>query len=137
MTSLILQTAARFLMPLLLLFSIFLLLRGHNNPGGGFVGGLMAAAAFALHALAFDAESARRLLWIEPRQLIAAGLLLAFGSGLFSVFRQQPFMTAQWRYVTLPAAGPVDLSTVLMFDAGVYLVVVGVTLMIILSLAEE
>ncbi len=97
----------------------------------------MSAAAFALYALAFDAESARRLLWVEPRQLIAAGLLLAFGSGLVSVFRQQPFMTAQWRHVNLPGAGPMDLSTVLMFDAGVYLVVVGVTLMIILSLAEE
>ena len=137
MSSLILQTAAKFLLPLLLLFSVFLLLRGHNSPGGGFVGGLMCAAAFALYALAFDAERARRLLRVEPRNLIALGLLLAFGSGLVALLRFQPFMTAQWKYVRLPAAGSVDLSTVLFFDVGVYLVVVGVTLMIILSLAEE
>jgi multicomponent Na+:H+ antiporter subunit B len=56
MTSLILKTTARFLMPFLLLFSVFLFLRGHNEPGGGFTGGLVAAAAFALYSIAFGAE---------------------------------------------------------------------------------
>jgi multicomponent Na+:H+ antiporter subunit B len=135
--SLILQTATRFLLPLLLLFSFFLLLRGHNSPGGGFVGGLVSAAAFALYALAFDVATARRLLRIDPRQLIAVGLLVALASGVVAWLARKPFMTGQWGYVTLPGAGPVHLGTPLFFDIGVYLVVVGVTLTIILSLAEE
>ncbi|HMN02746.1 MAG TPA: MnhB domain-containing protein, partial [Geobacter anodireducens] len=66
MQSLFLATAVRLLLPLLLLFSLFLLLRGHNEPGGGFVGGLVAAAAFALHALAHGVAAARRVLRVEP-----------------------------------------------------------------------
>lgn len=135
--SLILQTATRFLLPLLLLFSFFLLLRGHNSPGGGFVGGLVAAAAFALYALAFDVTAARQLLRIDPRQLIAIGLLVALGSGVVAWLARQPFMTGQWFSLTLPGVGPVHLGTPLFFDMGVYLVVVGVTLTIILALAEE
>ncbi len=135
--SLILRTATRFLLPLLLLFSLFLLLRGHNSPGGGFVGGLVAAAAFALYALAFDVATARQLLRIDPRQLIAVGLLVALGSGLVAWLARKPFMTGQWGSITLPGIGPVHLGTPLFFDVGVYLVVVGVTLTIILSLAEE
>lgn len=137
MTSLILQTAARFLLPLLVLFSVFLLLRGHNSAGGGFVGGLISSAAFALYALAFDAEAARRQLLLKPRHLVAGGLGLALSSGLVSLFVGQPFMTSQWRHFEVPALGPIDVSTPLFFDIGVYLVVVGVTLMIIFSLAEE
>jgi multicomponent Na+:H+ antiporter subunit B len=68
MTSLILSTAARYLLPLLLLFSLFILVRGHNEPGGGFIGGLIGAAAFALNAIAFDARSTRRTLRIDPRR---------------------------------------------------------------------
>lgn len=135
--SLILRTATRFLLPLLLLFSLFLLLRGHNSPGGGFVGGLVAAAAFALYALAFDVAAARQLLRIDPRQLIAVGLLVALASGMVAWLAREPFMTARWGDITLPGIGPVPLGTPLIFDLGVYLVVVGVMLTIILSLAEE
>jgi multicomponent Na+:H+ antiporter subunit B len=74
MTSLILSTAARYLLPLLLLFSLFILVRGHNEPGGGFIGGLIAAAAFALNAIAFDAGTTRRTLRLDPRMLIPIGL---------------------------------------------------------------
>ena len=62
-------------MPLLLLFSVFLLLRGHNEPGGGFVGGLVAAAAFALYVIAFGVERARQALLVKPLTLLGAGLL--------------------------------------------------------------
>ena len=67
MNSLLLRTAARFLVTLLLLFSIFLLLRGHNEPGGGFVGGLVAAGAFALYGLASNVVEARRALRVDTR----------------------------------------------------------------------
>lgn len=137
MNSLILRTATRFLLTLLLLFSVFLLLRGHNEPGGGFVGGLVAAAAFALYAIAYDATAARRALRFDPRSLIAVGLLVAIGSGLVGVVVGEPFMTGQWGYLELPGLPAVDIGTPLIFDIGVYLVVIGVTLTMILALAEE
>ena len=81
-TSPIFRTAARLLMPLLLLFAVFLLLRGHNEPGGGFVGGLVAAAAFALYAIAFGVQRARQALLVNPLTLLGTGLLIALASGL-------------------------------------------------------
>jgi multicomponent Na+:H+ antiporter subunit B len=135
MKSLILSTATRYLLPLLLLFSIFLLLRGHNEPGGGFVGGLVAAAAFALYAIAYDVPQARRALGIDPRTLMAVGLLAAAGSGGLSLVAGKPFMTGLWSAQEVPVLGKV--GTPLLFDSGVYLVVIGVVLMIIFTLAEE
>jgi multicomponent Na+:H+ antiporter subunit B len=137
MISLILRTATRYLITLLLLFSIFLLLSGHNAPGGGFVGGLVAAAAFILYSIAYDVAAARRTLRVEPRQLIGGGLLAAGGSGVFSLLKGQPYLTGHWAALAPPATGTLTLGTPLLFDAGVYLVVVGVTLLIIFSLAEE
>lgn len=135
MNSLVLRTATRYLLPLLLLFSIFVLLRGHNEPGGGFVGGLVAASAFALYAIAFEVEHARQLLPISPRRLIGLGLLIAVLSGLIGVLLGDPFMTAQWDNRPLPVVG--KLGTPLLFDIGVYLTVIGVVLTIIFALAEE
>ena len=80
MTSSILQTSARLLMPLLLLFALFLLLRGHNQPGGGFVGGLVVAASFVLYSIAFGVGAARRALLVRPSRLLGIGLLVAFVS---------------------------------------------------------
>lgn len=137
MISLILRTATRFLMTILLLFSIFLLLRGHDEPGGGFVGGLVAAVAFILYAIAYDVASARRLLRVDPHALIGGGLLAAAGSGLVGLAAGRPFLTGMWMEWQLPEAGPLAVGTVLAFDIGVYLVVVGATLMIVLSLLEE
>ena len=116
---------------LLLLFAIFLLFRGHNEPGGGFVGGLVAAAAFSLYAIAFGVRQARRALLLRPLTLIGSGLLIALISGLPAVVRGQPFLTAQW------ILGPVAIGTPALFDTGVFLVVMGVVLMMIFNLAEE
>ncbi len=136
MSSLILRTATRSLVALLLLFSIFLLLRGHNEPGGGFIGGLVAAAAFALYAIAYDPASARRMLQVDPHALIGAGLLLAAGSGAWPLLLGQPYLTGGWASLDLPGIGTVDLGTSILFDSGVFLVVLGMTLMVILTLAE-
>lgn len=135
MGSLVLSTATRYLLPLLLLFSIFLLLRGHNEPGGGFVGGLVAAAAFALYAIAHDVTRAQGMLRVEPRTLIAVGLLIALASGSLAWLVGQPFMTGLWSAREIPVLG--KAGTPLLFDIGVYLVVIGVTLTIIFALAEE
>jgi multicomponent Na+:H+ antiporter subunit B len=137
MTSLILSTATRVLLPLVLLFSLLVMLRGHNEPGGGFVGGLIAAAAFALNAVAFDVRRTRRILRADPRMLIAVGLVAAAASGALALFVGKPFMTGIWMTLNIPRLQESHLSTPLLFDAGVYLVVLGVTLMIIFSLAEE
>ena len=135
MTSSILQTAARLLMPLLLLFAVFLLLRGHNQPGGGFVGGLVVAASFVLYSIAFGVDAARRALLVQPSTLLGVGLLVAFVSGLPGVAKGQPFMTSVW--TTLAAGSTVlDVGTPLMFDIGVFLAVIGVVLTIVLTLAD-
>lgn len=137
MTSLILSTAARYLFPLQLLFSIFVLLRGHNEPGGGFIGGLVAAAAFALNAIAFDASTTRRTLRLDPRTLIPIGLIAAMGSGIIPLVSGQSFMTGKWFTVYVPGLEELEIGTPLLFDCGVYLLVLGVTLTMILTLAEE
>ena len=135
-SSLILRTATRYLFPLILLFALFALFRGHNEPGGGFVGGLLAASAFILQIFAFGINRARISLGFEPISIIGTGLALAVGSALISpILTGSPFMTAVWGEIEIPSVG--KLSTPLMFDAGVMLVVVGVVLLIIFTLAQE
>lgn len=135
MTSTILRTATRLLMPLLLLFAVFLLLRGHNQPGGGFVGGLVVAASFVLYSIAFGVDAGRRALLVSPATLLGAGLLVALISGLPAVIAGRPFLTALWTEVRL---GPntVAVGTPLLFDVGVFLAVIGVVLTIVFTLAE-
>jgi multicomponent Na+:H+ antiporter subunit B len=136
MNSVILTTATRYLMPMLLLLSAFLLFRGHNLPGGGFIGGLVAAATFVLHSFAFGVAETRKLLRINPLILIGLGLLTALGSGLIGFFKANPFMTGQWGTLFIGHAEGLHIGTPVIFDIGVYLVVVGATLTIILALAE-
>lgn len=135
--SLILHTAIRFLMPLLLLFSLFLLVRGHNYPGGGFSGGLVAAAAWSLYAVAHDATTARKAFRIDPRYLIGVGMIVTLTSGAAGLVRGEPFLSAQWAFLPLGGLGNVAIGTPLLFDAGVYVAVVGVTLTIVFALEEE
>jgi multicomponent Na+:H+ antiporter subunit B len=137
MISLILQTISRYHLPLLLLFSFFLLLRGHNEPGGGFIGGLVASTGWALYAIAFHANEARRVLRVDPHGLIALGLALALGSSALGLIGDYPFLTATWLVTELPGVGVVHLGTPLLFDVGVYILVIGATLTMILAMAEE
>ena len=135
MTSSILQTAVRLLMPLLLLFAVFLLMRGHNQPGGGFVAGLVVAASFILYSIAFGVAAARRALLIGPSTLLGVGLLVAFGSGLPGLVFGKAFMTAIWITITTSST-PLQVGTPLVFDIGVFLAVIGVVLTIVFTLAE-
>ncbi|MCX7610568.1 MAG: Na+/H+ antiporter subunit B [Ignavibacterium sp.] len=135
MFSVILSTASKYLLPLLLIFSFFLLLRGHNEPGGGFVGGLVAAAAYALYFIGNGVGEAEKLLKVEPIKLIAVGLLIALLSTIPSLFVGKDFMTGIWLKNNFPVVGKV--GTPFIFDVGVYLLVLGISLKIIFSLAEE
>jgi multicomponent Na+:H+ antiporter subunit B len=135
--SVIVRTVTRGLLPALLLYSFFLLTAGHNAPGGGFVGGLVAASAFALYSLAYGVETAREALRIDSRTLIGLGLTVAIGSGIVPLVQGLPFMTGLWTEITLPVFGTLALGTPVFFDVGVYLLVLGVTLTILLPLREE
>jgi multicomponent Na+:H+ antiporter subunit B len=130
-----LQTATRLLMPLLLLFAVFLLLRGHNQPGGGFVAGLVVSASYVLYAIAFGVEAARRALLVPPARLLGLGLLVALVSGLPGVVSGRPFMSSVWTMVPMGSAS-IDIGTPLLFDVGVFLAVVGVVSTIVFTLAE-
>ena len=140
MNSLILTSATRIVAALMLVLSVFLLLRGHNEPGGGFIGGLVGATAFALYAIGHGVAEARRALRVQPMVLAALGLLAALGAGLAAYgFGDQPF-TGQWLFIKLDPEAEgygLPLSSVLVFDIGVYLVVLGTLLAILFALEEE
>ncbi|KQZ63143.1 cation:proton antiporter [Rhizobium sp. Root149] len=136
MNTLIFRTVAPFLTALMIVFSIFVLLRGHNEPGGGFIGGLIAASAFAIYGIAYGVAAVRRALWFHPLSIAGAGLMLAVVSGLISAFAGVPFMTGLWIYPHLFGV-EVPLATVMSFDIGVYLVVVGSITSIALALEEK
>ena len=136
MSTIIFRTFAPFLTALMVLFSIFVLLRGHNEPGGGFIGGLIAASAFAIYGIAAGVSPVRRAIWFHPMAIAAFGLFLACLAGIVSIFAAVPFMTGLWIYPVLFGV-EVPLSTVLFFDIGVYLVVVGSITSIALALEER
>ncbi|RRO19643.1 Na+/H+ antiporter subunit B [Flavobacteriaceae bacterium 14752] len=136
MKTLILKTASDILLPVLLLFSVFILLRGHYLPGGGFVGGLIAAIAFVLDAFANGLKNTRKIIKIHPGFLMPLGLLISFSSAVAPVFFYDlPFMTGLWASGHIPVIGKV--GSALFFDTGVYFVVVGVSLTIIFTISEN
>ena len=135
--SLILRVAARLLMPLLLLFSLFMLLRGHNLPGGGFVGGLVAASAFVLYVLTAGVDESRRVLRVSPHTLLGVGLACAYGTGLLSLALGKPFLTSLWVDLHLPLLGHLHLGSTLLFDIGVMLVVIGTVLLMVFSVEDR
>ena len=136
MNSVILRTATNYILPLLIMFSVFILLRGHYLPGGGFVGGLIASVAFVLYMFAHGLDKTRKLIVVHPGYLLPIGLSIALLSGFAPVFiTGQPFMTGVWLDYPLPVIG--SIGSALFFDLGVYLVVFGVSLTIIITISEE
>ena len=180
MRTIILSTAIRLLTPVFLIFSVYILFRGHNHPGGGFIGGLIGSIAFVFHVLAHGANATARVffsltLFHHPRQeghsrtryflqimnanlrgrrkgykenhwnhvfvrvrpvyLIGLGLLLAVSSGIIGLLAGQAFMSGLWLDMHLPVIG--SLGTPLMFDAGVYLLVMGMVLKMIFTMSKE
>lgn len=132
----VLRTAARAVLPLLIVFAFFLFLRGHDQPGGGFVAGLVAAAGVALYAMAYDARTARRLLRVPSRSLMASGLMVALLAAAFGTWAA-PILTGQWTVLALPGGSDLKVGTPLFFDFGVFLVVLGVASALATALLEE
>jgi multicomponent Na+:H+ antiporter subunit B len=136
MKSVVVRTMARSMTPVLLQLSLVLLVRGHNAPGGGFVGGLMTSAALILYLIAYDVQTVRRLVRVSPMRLMALGLTVTLGTAAAPLALGKPFLRAAWTELPLPWGGTLALGTPMLFDVGVYLVVVGAALGFILALAE-
>lgn len=137
--SLILSVAARFLTPLILAFSVFVLLRGHDEPGGGFVGGLLAAVAFCLQATSDGVAQVRRALILPPESIAMAGVGLALIAGLWGLAAAGSLFAGIWPFLTVTGAekqGSV-IGSALLFDTGVYLVVVGAVTAMVFALEDD
>ena len=180
MKTVILATAIRVLIPIFIIFSVYTMFRGHNHPGGGFIGGLIGAIAFVFHTMthgpqhtvdtflklilsgyprqpnqsrslyvmrmmrvnvwrrrkmARHPEIKHHMFRIEPIYIIATGLLFAATSGVFGLIAGQPFMQAYWTDYYIPVLG--KPGTPILFDFGVYLLVIGVVLKITFVMSEE
>ncbi|TPE45973.1 MnhB domain-containing protein [Pontibacter mangrovi] len=180
MRTLIFATTIRYLTPLFLIFSVYILFRGHNHPGGGFIGGLIGSIAFVFHVLAHGPErtagtyfqltfyhqsrqehySLPRHMWqllqantwnrvkqgspspwryymlrVRPAYMMATGLLVAATSGFAGLLAGLPYMTGFWLPFKLPLVG--GLGTPLLFDTGVYLLVLGMILKMVFTMSKE
>lgn len=180
MRTLIFATAIRYLTPVFLLFSVYILFRGHNHPGGGFIAGLIGSIAFVFHVLAHGTErtantyfrlrvyhperrtgsSASRYVWrlvganiwerqgesvgkswryfifrVRPAYMMAFGLFLAATSGTVGLFQGKPYMSAWWMRGDIPIIG--TIGTPIVFDSGVYLLVMGMILKMVFTMSKE
>lgn len=135
--SLILRVSAPLLLWVPLALSAYLLVRGHDAPGGGFVGGLVAAAGLVFYAISRGQAAALRVMRASPAAWCGLGLLLAAASGLPSLFDASAgYLTHLWWFPDIPVKLP--LNTAFVFDVGVFLVVVGtITAMVFALVAEE
>jgi multicomponent K+:H+ antiporter subunit A len=128
---LMLRVLSRPLLPLALLVSVYLFLRGHNAPGGGFIAGLVTGTAIILQYVAYGSDWARERMPWSYSKVIAAGLLVATAAGVASWAFGAPFLTSTFGYVTWPVVGQFELASAMVFDLGIYLAVVGVVMVII------
>lgn len=133
----IIQTATKVVFFIIFLFAIHIFFAGHYTPGGGFVGGLLSASAIVLLLLAFDIQTIKKALPFNYTVIIAIGLILALGTASASILFDVPFFTHAYDYFDLPLFGKTSLHSAMLFDLGVYLVVVGATMNIIFSIGSD
>lgn len=128
---------ARVMLPVLIVFSLMLMLRGHNEAGGGFVGGLVASSGVILMTLAYGPDEVRQRLKIDFLRLMFFGLLIVLFAGLLGLIIDGTFLQAEWWKPVIQGIGRLELGTPLLFDIGVYIIVLSVTSSIVMSMAEE
>ncbi|MER2090380.1 Na(+)/H(+) antiporter subunit B [Sporosarcina sp. JAI121] len=133
----ILQTTTKLVFFIIFLFSIHIFFAGHYTPGGGFVGGLLTTGAIVLLLLAFDLKTVQKALPFNFTIVTGIGLLLALGTAAGSIFFNVPFFTHAFDDFTLPLFGTTSLHTAMIFDAGVYLVVVGAAVTMIQTIGGD
>ncbi|MFC0268719.1 monovalent cation/H+ antiporter subunit A [Kushneria aurantia] len=132
----LLMVVAQTLLPLALLVSFFIFLRGHNYPGGGFIAGLITAVALILLYMSRGVEWAQQRLTFQFQPIAIAGVALSTLTGLGSMLFGYPFLTSTFGHFHLPLIGDIELASALVFDGGIYLAVVGATLMILANLGK-
>jgi multicomponent K+:H+ antiporter subunit A len=132
----IMQALTRLLFPLMIMVAVFIFIRGHNLPGGGFIAGLIAAVALIIQYLANGISWTAQRLRIDMHWIIGIGLLIATFTGLVSMLLGYPFMTTTYTYLTWPIVGKFEVASAFVFDLGVFLVVVGATVMILVQLGR-
>lgn len=135
--NIILETAIKLLLFFIVLFSVYIFTAGHYYPGGGFIGGLMTAGAIILLLITYDIKTVQQILPVNYRIITAIGLLFSIGTSAGAIFFGVPFLTHAFTHVDLPVLGDLSLHTATLFDLGVYFVVVGVTMTIILTIGED
>lgn len=137
MNSVILRTAMRLILPLTLLFAAYMAMKGHNAPGGGFIGGLVAAVSLALYRMSNGAEALRSLMPMHPRVLIASGLTLATLTSVIPLLLGWPLLTSYNTEVHIGFGQSFHFASAVFFDTGVLLVVIGVAVGMITRFSEE
>jgi len=137
MRTLIFRTASSLLVPLSLIFAVFIFFKGHQTPGGGFVAGLVASVALIVYRMSYGRERAIRLLPMKERTLIALGLTFALGTGALALLSGLPFLTSNNGYLPLPGGEPYHWATVMFFDIGVFLTVTGTVVGMINALGDQ
>ncbi|MFT8322106.1 MAG: Na(+)/H(+) antiporter subunit B [Bacillus sp. (in: firmicutes)] len=133
----ILQTTTKIVLFIILIFSVFIFFTGHYTPGGGFIGGLLTSGAIVLLLLAFDLKTVKEILPFNYIYMIAIGLLFSIGTGAWSLLFNVPFLTHAYTHIEIPIIGDLSLHTATIFDLGVFLVVVGVTMTIIQTIGGD
>ncbi|MFP4486042.1 MAG: monovalent cation/H+ antiporter subunit A [Campylobacterales bacterium] len=133
---LMMQTLTRLIFPLMLMVSVYIFFRGHNLPGGGFIAGLIAAVAIIVQYLANGIEWTKQRLTYDKHIIIAVGLLFAFGTGVVPMILSYPYLTSAFTYLNWPIVGKFEVASALSFDLGVFLVVIGSVVMILVSLGK-
>lgn len=137
MHSVIIILSARLLCPILMAMAIAFLYRGHNDPGGGFIGGLLFTAALILKILAIGAEEFEKHLWMKPKNFLSSGLIMAASAGIMPLFVGKAFLESLWfPTFTLPILGKVHIGSPLLFDLGVFMVVIGFVLTVVIDFEE-
>ncbi|MEM1503781.1 Na(+)/H(+) antiporter subunit B [Domibacillus sp. 8LH] len=134
---LILQTVSKVAVFIILTFGVYLFLAGHHHPGGGFIGGLTLSSAFVLLYLAFDVETINKGLPFDYKKVAALGVIIATLTGTGSLLFGSSFLSQTFAYFNLPIFGKTELATVMLFESGVALGVIGVVVTIIISISED
>ena len=137
MSSLILRTAMRLILPLTLLFGAFMALKGHNEPGGGFIGGLVIAVGLAMYRMSHGAAALEKLVPVHPRWLIFTGLAVATATAATPLLMGEPVLRSFVEHLHLPVLGDFHFASAVFFDLGVLLVVVGSSMGIVTRFGEE
>ena len=130
------RVATRLILPFALMIGIYIYLRGHNLPGGGFVAGLVVAIGLVMQYIASGQEWMQRRKRLDYHTILGAGVLMASATGLGSWFAGRPFLTSNYTYVSLPPLEVFELATASLFDLGVFLCVLGSVMLTLESLSK-